>query len=119
MRHSRLCAKKLLVYASRFPEHFHEAAGFGWTVPPAQFDWPSLVRAKEGEITRLEGLYTKTQVAAGVTLVKSRAVLDGPHHVRILSDGRRVRAKHILIATGGRPNRPETLKGVEHAITSN
>jgi glutathione reductase (NADPH) len=111
--------KKLLVYASRFPEHFHDAAGFGWTVPPASFDWPSLVRAKDKEITRLEGLYTNTQNAAGVTVVKSRAVLEGPHEIRLLADDRRIRAKHILIATGGRPNVPHDLSGVEHAITSN
>jgi glutathione reductase (NADPH) len=30
-----------------------------------------------------------------------------------------VRARHILIATGGRPNLPADLPGVEHAITSN
>ena len=30
--------KKLLVYASQFPEHFEDAAGYGWTVgrkPPS------------------------------------------------------------------------------------
>jgi glutathione reductase (NADPH) len=111
--------KKLLVYASRFPDSFEDAAGFGWTVPEPSFDWPTLVRAKEREITRLEGLYTQTQDKAGVTIVKSRAVLEDAHTVRILSDGRRITAKHILIATGGRPNMPTGLPGVVHAITSN
>jgi glutathione reductase (NADPH) len=111
--------KKLLVYASRFHDAFEDAAGFGWTVPPASFDWPTLVAAKEREITRLEGLYTQTQDKAGVTVVRSRAVLEGPHAVRLLADDRTIRARHILIATGGRPNLPHDLPGVEHAITSN
>ncbi len=111
--------KKLLVYASRFHDSFEDAAGFGWTVPEPSFDWPTLVRAKEKEITRLEGIYTQTQDKAGVTVVKSRAILDDAHTVRLLSDGRRITAKHILIATGGRPNMPADLPGIEHAISSN
>jgi glutathione reductase (NADPH) len=111
--------KKLLVYASRFRDSFEDSAGFGWTVPSASFDWPTLVAAKEREITRLEGLYLQTQDKAGVTVVKSRAVLEDAHTVTLLADGRKVKAKHILIATGGRPNVPAGLPGVEHAITSN
>jgi glutathione reductase (NADPH) len=111
--------KKLLVMASRFPDSFTDAAGFGWTVPPASFDWSALVAAKEKEITRLEAAYTTTQDKAGVTVVKSRAVLEDAHTVRLLADGRRVKAKNILIATGGRPNLPLDLPGVDHAITSN
>jgi glutathione reductase (NADPH) len=111
--------KKLLVYASRFPKAFKEAAGFGWTVPQVSFDWPTLVKAKEQEITRLEGLYAQTQDKAGVTVVKSRAVLEDAHTVRLLTDNRLIRARHILIATGGQPNMPADLPGIEHAITSN
>ncbi len=111
--------KKLLVYASRFHDSFEDAAGFGWTVPQPSFDWPTLVRAKEKEITRLEGIYTQTQDKAGVTVVKSRAVLEDAHTVRLLSDSRKITAKHILVATGGRPNMPGDLPGVEHAISSN
>jgi glutathione reductase (NADPH) len=111
--------KKLLVMASRFHDAFEDAAGFGWTVPEPSFDWPTLVRAKEKEITRLEGLYHQTQDKAGVTVVKSRAVIEDANTVRLLADDRLVRAKHILIATGGRPNIPADLPGAEYTISSN
>lgn len=111
--------KKLLVMASRFHDAFEDAAGFGWTVPEPTFDWPTLVRAKEREITRLEGLYAQTQEKAGVRVVKSRAVLEDANTVRLLADDRRIRARHILIATGGRPNIPADLPGAEYAISSN
>src|ERR1700676_527089 len=52
--------KKLLVYASRFPHDFADAAGFGWTVPPATFDWPTLIANKDRDIDRLEAAYTGT-----------------------------------------------------------
>jgi glutathione reductase (NADPH) len=110
--------KKLYVYASRFPHEFEEAGGFGWSVPKASFDWPTLVAAKEKEITRLEGIYARTQANAGVDLVRSRAVLEDAHTVRLVADGRRIRARHILVATGGRPAIP-SIPGAENAITSN
>src|SRR6478735_3792936 len=49
--------KKLLVYASRFGEEFEDAAGFGWTVPEAKFDWATLIANKDREIARLEAAY--------------------------------------------------------------
>jgi glutathione reductase (NADPH) len=110
--------KKLLVYASRFADSFADAAGFGWTVPEPSFDWAALVAAKDREITRLEGLYRQTQDKAGVEIVDTRAVLEDAHTLRLLKDGRKVRARRILVATGGRPNLPAGLPGVEHAITS-
>jgi glutathione reductase (NADPH) len=111
--------KKLFVYASRFNDAFHESKGFGWTIGETGHDWVKLVSAKEAEITRLEGLYAKGQDHAGVTVVKSRAVLEDAHTVRLLADNRRIRAKFILVATGGKPNLDHALVGIEHAITSN
>ena len=46
--------KKLLVYASRFRGEFEDAAGFGWTLWHAAFDWPTLIANKDKEIARLE-----------------------------------------------------------------
>ena len=110
--------KKLYVLASRFARDFEEARGFGWTVGERSHDWHRLVGAKEAEITRLEGLYAKGQASAGVEVVKSRAVIEGPNAVRLLADNRVIRAKNILIATGGRPNIDEKLPGYQHVVTS-
>jgi glutathione reductase (NADPH) len=109
--------KKLFVYASRFSDTFDEAAEFGWRLSVPHFDWPSLVAAKDREITRLEGLYGTGQEGAGVEVVRSRAVLEDAHTVRLLEDGRRVRARTILIATGARPELPP-FDGIEFGITS-
>src|SRR5690348_1648625 len=98
--------KKLFVYASRFSGSFDEAAEFGWRLSVPHFDWPSLVTAKDREIARLEELYGSGQESAGVEVVRSRAVLEDAHTVRLLKDGRRVRARTILIATGARPELP-------------
>lgn len=111
--------KKLYVLASRFAREFEDSRGFGWRPGPASFDWQRLVGAKEAEITRLEGLYAKGQASAGVEVIKSRAVIEGSNAVRLLADNRVIRAKNILIATGGRPNLDQSIPGIENVVTSN
>ncbi len=111
--------KKLLVYASQFPEHFEDAAGYGWTVPQARFDWPTLIANKDREIARLEGIYRRNVEGAGAQVFQTRAELVDRHAVRLVSENRTVTADQILIATGGRPAAHPALPGHEYCITSN
>jgi glutathione reductase (NADPH) len=110
--------KKLMVYASRFRDDFEDSAGFGWTVEGARFDWPTLIANKDREIARLEAAYRRTVGNARATVFDTRATVADPHTVVLAGDGRRVRARTILVATGGHPVKPD-IPGVEHAITSN
>ncbi|WP_310449239.1 glutathione-disulfide reductase [Sulfuritalea sp.] len=107
--------KKLLVQAAHYAEDFADAAGFGWTVPPTAFSWPHLVAAKETEISRLSRIYQDLLGRSGVTVLQGAARFIDPHTLDV--DGRRIRARQILIATGGKPKRP-AVPGIEHAITS-
>ncbi|HEU4986592.1 MAG TPA: glutathione-disulfide reductase [Rhizobiaceae bacterium] len=109
--------KKLFVYASQFPEHFEDAAGYGWTVPEASFDWKTLIANKDREITRLEGIYRKGLEDAGAKIIEDRAVLLDRHTIR--AGDKTYTAEKILIATGGRPNPHAALPGHEHCIFSN
>ena len=111
--------KKLFVYASHFSEDFEDAAGFGWTINDASFDWKKLVANKDKEIDRLEGIYQTVLGNAGAEFVQSRAVLKDAHTVHLVDENRDVTAEKILIATGGTPWLPGDLPGVEYAITSN
>src|ERR1700742_5153929 len=110
--------KKLMVYASHFHHEFEDAAGFGWTVPQASFDWPTLIANKDKEIARLEAAYTTNVEKSGARVVKARAVFEEAHTLR-LSTGEAVRAKYVLIATGGAPNHGPAIPGIEHVISSN
>jgi len=110
--------KKLLVYASRFSEEFEDAAGYGWTVPEPTFHWPTLISNVQREVTRLEAAYTATLERYQVALVKSRAVLEDAHTVRLAS-GERVHTETILIATGAWPHYGPKIPGIEHAMSSN
>jgi glutathione reductase (NADPH) len=110
--------KKLLVYASRFSGEFEDAAGFGWQIDGAKFDWQKLIANKDKEIDRLEGLYKTTLKNADAAIFSDRAELVDPHTIRLDKVGKTVTAKTILVSTGGRPFKPDT-PGAEHAITSN
>jgi glutathione reductase (NADPH) len=108
--------KKLLVYASHVHDEIADAAGFGWTIPAAQFSWPRLIENKDREIARLSAIYVDLLKKSKVQVIEARARVVDPHTVEV--DGRRITAKFILIATGGRPERPN-IPGIEHSITSN
>jgi glutathione reductase (NADPH) len=110
--------KKLLVYASHFHQEFEDAAGFGWTVPEPAFDWPTLIANKDKEIARLEAAYTTNVEKSGAKVLKIRASLQDAHTIR-LGTGEAVRAKYVLIATGGAPNHGTAIPGIEHVISSN
>ncbi len=108
--------KKLLVYGAHFAEDLVDARRFGWTLEGKGFDWPTLRDNVLDEVSRLNGIYQNTLDSHHVETFHSRAVFLDPHTLDV--GGKRVTAKHILIATGGRPTVPD-LPGAEHGITSN
>lgn len=111
--------KKLMVLASRFSDDFADAAGYGWSVGETAFDWATLVANKDREIARLEGVYRGNLEKAGVRVLDGRAVLEGPHQVRLLSTGEVFRARYVLVAVGARPSLEPMIPGGELGITSN
>jgi glutathione reductase (NADPH) len=109
--------KKLMVFASGFPAMVEEAQAYGWDIKAGPFDWRAFRTRLEAELDRLEGAYRNTLKNAGVTVHDTRATLVDAHRVRLAS-GQEFTAKHILIATGGRPFVP-AFPGSELAVTSN
>lgn len=107
--------KKLYSYAAHYGEAFHEAAGFGWQVPPARFDWDTLKANRRQEILRLNGIYEQLLAASGVRVLRGWAQVTGPHSVVV--DGQTFHAARILVCTGGRAQVPEVV-GREHVLTS-
>jgi glutathione reductase (NADPH) len=109
--------KKLMVYASEFPQAFELARAFGWSVTDDGFSWDTFKARLNAELDRLEGVYRNLLSRSGVETYDARATMIDPHTLE-LSDGRRFSAQHILLAVGGRPVLPQ-VQGIEHVITSN
>ena len=110
--------KKLYAYASRYADDFADAKGYGWSIGSTEFSWPTLVEAKEREVTRLSGIYRGNLERAGVRLYNCRATIEGPNEIR-LDTGPRLTAAHILVATGSRPEFRPPIPGIDLAISSN
>ena len=108
--------KKLLSYAAHYHEEIEDAAGYGWQIGERKFDWPTLIANKDREIARLNGIYERLLTGSGVTIHKARATIVDPHTIEV--EGKRVTARHILVATGGWPMVPD-IPGMEHSVTSN
>jgi glutathione reductase (NADPH) len=109
--------KKLMVFASHYPEEFRHASGYGWDVSWGDFDWDRFRDKLAGELSRLEQVYRDNLTKAGVTILDARARVEGPHEVS-LAGGERLRARHILIATGGHPVLPPQVENAGCGITS-
>ncbi|WP_439641353.1 glutathione-disulfide reductase [Nevskia sp.] len=108
--------KKLMWHAAQIAGVLADAAGYGFSVGPHRHDWAALVARREAYVRRLNGIYRDGLNKDGVQL------LNG--YGRLLPDGRvacgdvRIAARHVLIATGGRPRVP-TVPGAELGIDSN
>ncbi len=108
--------KKLLAYASRFGDAFGDAAGFGWRPERPAFDLARLIRDKDAEIQRLNGVYRTMLANSGVEYIEGRGALIDGYTVRV--GERTFTSRYILVATGGRPWRPGS-PGIEKTLTSN
>jgi len=115
--------KKLMVYASHFPQQFEEAQGYGWSAVSSTLDWGKMIGAVNDEVTRLNGIYQRMLDNSKVEIIRGYGKFVDSHTIAISdpesgAEIRKVTAEKILIAVGGKPTKPENIPGIEHAITS-
>ncbi|UIE39246.1 glutathione-disulfide reductase [Leptodesmis sichuanensis] len=108
--------KKLMVYASHFPNIFEEARGYGWSEVKSALNWEAMITAVNKEVDRLNEIYQRMLDNSKVEVFRSHARFIDPHTIEV--GDKKVTADKVLIAVGGKPFLPNIL-GIEHAITSN
>ncbi|NDC89739.1 MAG: NADPH-glutathione reductase, partial [Bacteroidetes bacterium] len=108
--------KKLMVFASEYRNMPAQARSYGWDIADGRFDWGSFSARLHAELDRLETVYRKLLAGSGVETYDARARLRDAHTVE-LSTGEVRTARHILIATGGRPALPD-MPGADIGIVS-
>jgi glutathione reductase (NADPH) len=107
--------KKFLVMAAEYGAGAEDARGFGWDIEAKSHDWQALIKAKDAEIARLNGIYRRLLDQAGATMFEARASFIDAHTLDV--GGERITAEKIIIATGGHPTGLD-IPGAEHAIVS-
>jgi glutathione reductase (NADPH) len=107
--------KKLMVYAADFATAIDDAKQYGWSVSKGTFDWQQFIHARDRELARIHQSQQDSLSKAGVELIRGHAAFLDAHTVAI--DDRPITADKILIAVGGKPNKPP-ISGIEYTITS-
>lgn len=112
--------KKVLFNAAILVESLPIARDHGLQVSYSGFDWAALKERRARYIQRLNGIYDANLAASGVTVFRGRARFAGNQKLVVETEGSKtaeVWAPHILVAVGGRPQRPN-LPGAELGIDS-
>jgi glutathione reductase (NADPH) len=107
--------KKVMWNAAHVAESLQDAPEYGFQVSVDGHDWNALKTKRDAYIERLNGIYARNLANDKVELVRGFARFAGPHTLEV--DGRTISARHIVVATGGRPMLP-LVPGAELGITS-
>jgi glutathione reductase (NADPH) len=107
--------KKVMWNAADLAAGLRDAPDYGFELSSGAHDWPLLKTKRDAYVLRLNGIYEANLGKRGVSLIRSRARFADARTV--VAAGARLRAPHIVIATGGRPLLP-AIPGAELGITS-
>ena len=107
--------KKVMFNAASIAEMLRDARGYGFDVEAPAVRWVDLKRARDAFVERLNQIYRRGLVTAGVEEIAGEARFLDSHTVSV--ESRRLRAGHILIATGAARDCPD-VPGAELGITS-
>jgi glutathione reductase (NADPH) len=117
----RCVPKKVTWNAAAIAETLHEAKAYGFSIKEtAPFDWTTFKHKRDAYVARLNGIYARNLDKDNIKWLHGRAhLLSGSEAEVVLDDGSKetIRAKKILLATGGHPNIPK-IPGAELGITS-
>src|SRR5262245_53183524 len=107
--------KKVMWNGAQIAGALQDAADYGFRIGEHTFDWATLKRARDEHVLDLNGRYARYLASNRVQVLAGAARFVGRRTVEV--DGERYSAVHVVIATGGRPTRPD-IPGVRYGITS-
>ncbi len=97
--------KKAMWLAADLSMKMALAGDLGFDATRARLDWPTFIAHRQRYIANIHASYGKRLDASGIALMPCSGHLEDARTVRT-STGVRLRARHVLIATGARPLRP-------------
>lgn len=108
--------KKVMWHAAQIAEAIHlYGPDYGFDTTVNKFDWGKLIESRTAYIDRIHQSYERGLGNNKVDVIHGFAKFIDAHTVEV--NGETITAAHILIATGGRPSRPN-IPGAEYGINS-
>ncbi|KAM9984862.1 hypothetical protein ACTFIY_009294 [Dictyostelium cf. discoideum] len=115
------CVPKKVMWNTSFIKEMINAApsyGFDFGGQQVKFNWPTIKKARDEYIKRLNGIYDSNLAKDNIVRINGYGRFSGPKEIQVNgTNGEKYTADHILIATGGRPTVPD-VPGKELGITS-
>ena len=108
--------KKVMWHAAQIAEAIHlYGPDYGFDTTVNKFDWGKLIESRTAYIDRIHQSYERGLGNNKVDVIHGFAKFIDAHTIEV--NGETITADHILIATGGRPSRPN-IPGAEYGINS-
>ncbi|MCA6220782.1 glutathione-disulfide reductase [Photorhabdus antumapuensis] len=108
--------KKVMWHAAQIAESIHQyGPDYGFDTTVNHFNWETLIASRTAYIDRIHQSYERGLGNNKVDVIQGVARFVDAHTVEV--NGEKITANHILIATGGRPVRPD-IPGSEYGIDS-
>src|SRR5690606_28149036 len=107
--------KKVMFNAAAVAEVLRDARDYGFDLERRGFRWGDLKRARDAYVQRLNDIHRRSLAAAGVSEIAGEARVIDASTLEV--GGRRMRAPHVLSATGATREVPD-VPGAGLGITS-
>jgi len=107
--------KKIMWSAAQLMGQLHDLEGMGFDIGDISHDFGGLVERREAYIRRLNGIYANNLAKRNIAVFEGTGQFVSPTEVSVGEN--RLRANHILIATGSQPIWP-SIKGASLGMTS-
>lgn len=108
--------KKAMWLAAELSQKLALSAQLGFNSVPPALDWREFVVHRQRYIAGIHASYMRRLDESGVVLMPCHGRLLDAHTV-VNADGVRLQGRHVLIATGGHPHRPD-IPGAELGLVS-
>ena len=107
--------KKVMWFGAGLAHALRDAQGYGFDVMVNDFDWGTLVQARDNYIKGITDWYGNYLTDSNIDAIYGEARFVDKHTVEV--DGKQYTAEHIVISPGGAPIMPP-IPGAEYGINS-